>query len=57
MAAIRTHAKRVDGGYLVNGSKTFITGGVRADVLVTAVQTKPGSRISRAPSATKGSRS
>jgi acyl-CoA dehydrogenase len=29
----------VDGGYVVNGSKTFITGGVRADVLVTAVKT------------------
>lgn len=28
-------------GYLVNGAKTFITGGVRADVLVTAVKTKP----------------
>ena len=41
VAGIRTHAERVDGGYLVNGSKTFITGGVRADVLVTAVRTKP----------------
>jgi acyl-CoA dehydrogenase len=39
VAAIRTHARKVDGGYLVNGSKTFITGGVRADVLVTAVRT------------------
>jgi acyl-CoA dehydrogenase len=41
VAGLRTHAQRVDGGYLVNGSKTFITGGVRADVLVTAVRTKP----------------
>jgi acyl-CoA dehydrogenase len=41
VASIRTHARRVDGGYVVNGSKTFITGGVRADVLVTAVRTKP----------------
>jgi acyl-CoA dehydrogenase len=39
VASIRTRAKRVDGGYVVNGSKTFITGGVRADVLVTAVRT------------------
>jgi acyl-CoA dehydrogenase len=39
VAALRTHARRVDGGFLVNGSKTFITGGVRADVLVTAVKT------------------
>jgi acyl-CoA dehydrogenase len=41
VAGIRTYAKRVDDGYLVNGSKTFITGGVRADILVTAVKTKP----------------
>jgi acyl-CoA dehydrogenase len=40
VAGIRTRATRVDGGYLVNGAKTFITGGVRADVLVTAVKTK-----------------
>jgi acyl-CoA dehydrogenase len=39
VAGIRTQARRVDGGYVVNGSKTFITGGVRADVLVTAVKT------------------
>jgi acyl-CoA dehydrogenase len=39
VASIRTRAKRVDGGYVVNGSKTFITGGVRADILVTAVRT------------------
>jgi acyl-CoA dehydrogenase len=39
VASIRTSAKRVDGGYVVNGSKTFITGGVRADILVTAVKT------------------
>ncbi len=39
VASIRTRAVRVDGGYLVNGAKTFITGGVRADVLVTAVKT------------------
>jgi acyl-CoA dehydrogenase len=39
VAAIRTRAERVDGGFVVNGAKTFITGGVRADVLVTAVKT------------------
>jgi acyl-CoA dehydrogenase len=39
VAAIRTRADCVDGGYLVNGSKAFITGGVRADVIVTAVRT------------------
>ena len=39
VASIRTHTRRVDGGYVVNGAKTFITGGVRADILVTAVKT------------------
>ncbi|HEX3691121.1 MAG TPA: acyl-CoA dehydrogenase family protein, partial [Solirubrobacteraceae bacterium] len=39
VAGIRTQARRVDGGYVVNGAKTFITGGVRADILVTAVKT------------------
>ncbi len=41
VASIRTSARKVEGGWVVNGSKTFITGGVRADVLVTAVKTKP----------------
>ncbi len=39
VASIRTMARKVDGGYLVNGSKTFITNGVRADFLVCAVKT------------------
>jgi acyl-CoA dehydrogenase len=39
VANIRTFARPVDGGYVVNGSKTFITNGVRADFLVTAVKT------------------
>jgi acyl-CoA dehydrogenase len=39
VASIRTQARRVEGGYVVNGSKMFITGGVRADLLVTAVKT------------------
>ena len=41
VAGIKTHAKKVDGGYVVNGSKTFITNGVRADFVVTAVKTTP----------------
>jgi acyl-CoA dehydrogenase len=41
VAGIRTRAERIDGGYLVNGSKTFITNGVRADLLVCAVKTTP----------------
>ena len=39
VASIRTSAKRIDGGWLVNGVKTFITNGVRADFLVCACRT------------------
>jgi acyl-CoA dehydrogenase len=39
VASIRTRAEKVDGGYVVNGAKMFITGGCRADILVTAVKT------------------
>ena len=41
VASIRTHARKVAGGYVVNGSKTFITNGVRADFLVCALKTTP----------------
>jgi acyl-CoA dehydrogenase len=39
VAGISTFAKRIEGGYLVNGAKTFITNGVRADFLVCACKT------------------
>ena len=39
VASIRTAARKVAGGWVVNGSKTFITNGVRADFLVCAVRT------------------
>jgi acyl-CoA dehydrogenase len=39
VAGIRTKAEPADGGWVVNGSKTFITNGVRADFVVTAVKT------------------
>ena len=39
VAAITTRAERVDGGWVVNGEKTYITNGVRADFIVTAVKT------------------
>ncbi len=39
VAALRTRAEPVDGGWLVSGAKTFITNGVRADFYVTAVRT------------------
>jgi acyl-CoA dehydrogenase len=41
VAGIKTYAKRVDGGWVVNGSKMFITNGVRAHFWVTAVKTTP----------------
>lgn len=39
VAALKTNAKKVEGGWVVNGSKTFITNGVRADFLVCACKT------------------
>jgi acyl-CoA dehydrogenase len=39
VAALRTRAERVDDGWVVNGSKMFITNGVRFDLIVTAVKT------------------
>jgi acyl-CoA dehydrogenase len=38
VAALRTRAEPVEGGWLVNGEKTYITNGVRADFIVTAVK-------------------
>jgi acyl-CoA dehydrogenase len=39
VAGLKTRAERVDGGFVVNGEKTYITNGVRADFIVTAVKT------------------
>jgi acyl-CoA dehydrogenase len=41
VAGLRTRAERVDGGFVINGEKTYITNGVRADFIVTAVKTTP----------------
>ena len=41
VAALSTRATPVDGGWVVNGEKTYITNGVRADFIVTAVKTTP----------------
>ena len=38
VAALRTKATRVDDGWVVSGEKTYITNGVRADFIVTAVK-------------------
>ena len=37
VAGLRTRARKTEGGWVVNGSKTFITNGVVADFLVCAV--------------------
>jgi alkylation response protein AidB-like acyl-CoA dehydrogenase len=39
LSGIRTSAKRDGDHYIVNGSKTFITNGINADLVVTAVRT------------------
>src|SRR6476469_8974243 len=41
VAAVSTRAQEVDGGWVVNGEKTYITNGVRAGFYVTAVRTRP----------------
>jgi acyl-CoA dehydrogenase len=41
VAGLRTAAERVDGGWVVNGEKTYITNGVRAQFIVTAAKTTP----------------
>src|ERR1700683_261156 len=41
VAALSTRAERVDDGWVVNGEKTYITNGVRANFIVTAVKTTP----------------
>lgn len=41
LAGIQTSAIRDGDSYVVNGSKTFITNGINADLVVTAVKTDP----------------
>jgi alkylation response protein AidB-like acyl-CoA dehydrogenase len=44
VAAIQTRAKRRNGSYVVSGAKTFISNGLNADVIVTAVRTGESGR-------------
>ncbi len=39
VAGIQSTAKKIDGGYVLNGSKTYITNGVHADPLIVAART------------------
>jgi citronellyl-CoA dehydrogenase len=41
VAGIRTTARKVGGDYIINGAKTFITNGTRADFITLAVRTGP----------------
>jgi alkylation response protein AidB-like acyl-CoA dehydrogenase len=44
LASLRTTARRDGDTYVVDGSKTFITNGINADLVVTAVKTDPAQR-------------
>lgn len=44
VAALRTRAVRDGAHYVVNGEKTFITSGMRADFITTAVRTDPAAK-------------
>src|SRR5450755_1119252 len=44
LAGLRTSALRDGDVYVVNGSKTFITNGINADLVITAVKTDPTQR-------------
>ncbi len=44
LASMRTTAERRGDVYIVNGSKTFITNGINADLVITAVKTDPTER-------------
>ncbi len=43
-ASMHTHAKKIDGGYLLNGSKIWITNGNIADVAIIWAKTEDGIR-------------
>ena len=44
LAALKTRAERTSNGWVLNGSKIFITNGYGADLTVVAARTTPGSR-------------
>jgi alkylation response protein AidB-like acyl-CoA dehydrogenase len=44
LAGMSTRAKREGEHYVVDGSKTFITNGINADLIITAVKTDPSER-------------
>ncbi|MGI9002131.1 MAG: acyl-CoA dehydrogenase family protein [Pseudonocardia sp.] len=46
LASITTTARRDGDVYVVNGAKTFITNGINADLVITAVKTEPAQKHS-----------
>lgn len=44
LQGIRTRAVRCDGGYVIDGSKTFITNGQNSDLIVVVAKTDPSAR-------------
>jgi alkylation response protein AidB-like acyl-CoA dehydrogenase len=44
LAGIATTARREGDGWVVNGSKTFITNGINSDLVITAVKTDPNEK-------------
>jgi len=44
LRGIKTTAKKTEGGYIVNGAKTFISSGKTADIVVTFVKTGEGNK-------------
>jgi alkylation response protein AidB-like acyl-CoA dehydrogenase len=44
LASMTTSARRDGDSYVVNGAKTFITNGINADLVITAVKTDPSQR-------------
>lgn len=47
VAGLKTRAVRDGDGWLINGSKTFITNGVHADIYIVACRTDPAAKGSR----------
>jgi alkylation response protein AidB-like acyl-CoA dehydrogenase len=44
LAGVSTRAVKRNGGYVVSGAKTFISNGINADLVITAVRTDPDDR-------------
>ncbi len=48
LAAIRTHARRDDDSFIIDGGKTFISNGIHADLVIVACRTDPSAQGSKA---------